>query len=226
MSSAPSLRIALVATANAPEAEAAARLNDARSLSTKLGRVELIVWPESTLLDSLEPGQGYSWIVRDLQAPVLTGAVVQFAERKNSAAALLSPEGSLVYAAEKHELVPAVESELLELGEGLGQFRTGSKGSAPFSFHGRSIQTLVCYDALFGTRYASRPGSLLVVLNNGDWLGPRLESYYADAVRIHALAAGIPAVLVGNNAYTAVFEPGAKRILARPGTAAVFIEEL
>lgn len=191
------------------------------ALSQSNNKVDLIVWPETSLNLPIAEAQSEISVVAD-GAHVIVG----YQHRTNDDNAIyntlgvLSPVGSLTSEYNKSKLVPF--GEYLPFSTFFKKFGFGglaasdvdgfSHGSGPEVFWVPRIgivQPLICYEGIFPQfvgRANDRP-DLLVLISNDAWfgVGQGIAQHFAQA-RARTIELGIPMVRVANRGITTVID--------------------
>ena len=189
-------------------------------LSKSDNRVNLIVWPETSLNYPIAAARNEISVAAN-GSHVIVG--YQHRENNNSiynSLGILSPDGSLSSEYHKSKLVPFGEylpfgTFLKKIGlRGLATSDEGgfSNGTGPEVFWVPSIgniQPLICYEGIFPQfvgRANDRP-DLLVLISNDAWFGEGqgIAQHFAQA-RARTIELGLPMVRVANRGITTVID--------------------
>ena len=158
--------------------------------STKVGRVGLIVWPESPAPFFTNDGKfrdTVSQLARDTGAWIVVGAIGGNAPNPNAegplfnSAALVSPAGDWTSRYDKVHLVPFGEylpfPSLFSFAGGLtrevGQFEHGTS-HAPLQAGDQRLGLLICYESIFPDEVrqsANQGANVFVNISNDGWYG-------------------------------------------------------
>ena len=171
---------------------------------------DLIVWPESALGFSLDHYPEYRNKLRALAATtgaaLITGTIDYRADGKiYNEIRLIPPDGGAeqVYRKEKlvlfSERLPWILSWAARFDQALGGFRPGEDNHA-FSYRGKEITPLVCFEALFSDYVRRRQGHLIVNLTNDAWFGKTKASWqHLQQIRLRSVENGAPLVRATNS---------------------------
>jgi len=211
-----------------------AELDELERLSVAVSdpRTDLVIWPEVPAPFSLQEANfaaRAARIARTSRRPFLVGVVVWEPGRQGglapyNSAALLDPEGRLVFRYDKIHLVPFGEYVPLrrwlsfagKLTAEVGDFQPGLEyrlGSLPAgtSAGGAKFGVIICYEAIFPDEvrhFVANGAGLLINLSNDGWFGRSAapEQHLAMA-RVRAVENRRWLLRATNNGYTVAVDP-------------------
>ncbi|GAA6208107.1 apolipoprotein N-acyltransferase [Cognatishimia sp. WU-CL00825] len=205
-------------------------------------RPDLILWPETSLPDTLNYAETPLRMVTEAAqgVPVIVGANRLQGARLFNAAVLLDASGEIADIYDKHHLVPF--GEYLPFGELLARFgihglaasegQGFSAGPGPKTMDlgglGKAL-LLICYEAVFAqdvAGYDDRPDFLLQITNDawfGDFSGP--YQHLAQA-RMRAIEQGLPFVRAANTGVSAMIDAKGQIVAALPLNQAGYLDVL
>lgn len=186
-------------------------------------RVDLVIWPETSLPYLLGPDSELPGII----AGAAGGAAVLFGYQRTEGArgwnslAVLGPGGVFLAGYDKHHLVPF--GEYLPLGDllydwfGISAFaaqagRAYSAGPGPRVLDlgplGK-VLPLICYEAVFpqDLRTGGERAGWIVQITNDAWFGTRSGPFqHASLARLRALEQGLPLARIANTGVTQMID--------------------
>jgi apolipoprotein N-acyltransferase len=161
-------------------------------MQSKLGKADLIVWPESPApFFTNDPlfREPVSAMARETQSWVVTGAIGSMSANLSGAAtsevfnsaALISPSGDWTARYDKMHLVPFGEylpfPWLFSFAGGLtkevGEFKAGAS-RAPLDAGGERLGVFICYESVFPDevrQFANQGAQVFVNISNDGWYG-------------------------------------------------------
>lgn len=191
------------------------------SLALMREELDLIVWPESAMAFPLEQFPHYQerlvGLVRDSGAGLIYGTIARTEQGGyRNEIHLLTPQSPQpqVYGKEKlvmfSESLPWVFSWARHFDPAMGAFEAG-RNNKPFTFKGRTISPLVCFEALF-PEYAGKTASDLVVnLTNDAWFGEtKASSQHLQQIRLRAVEQRVPLLRATNSGITCWVDPSGR----------------
>lgn len=198
----------------------------------RLGRPDLVIWPETAVNFVLEwEPQELARIAEAAQgAQVVTG--IQRAEglRFYNALIAIAPDGRLEALYDKAHLAPF--GEYIPLGDQLARFGitafaaqagggySAGPGMAVLGLPGLpTFQPLICYEAIFPRHLREAPArpDWLLQITNDAWFGVFSGPYqHLEQARLRAIESGLPLVRVANTGVSAVIDANG-RVVAELG---------
>jgi apolipoprotein N-acyltransferase len=216
----------------------AAVSGSSRQPDSKLGNVDLIVWPESPApfftADPLFRGP-VSQMARDARSWVVTGAIgnavatqsVGSASAAFNSAALISPSGDWTARYDKVHLVPFGEylpfPRLFAFAGGLtkevGEFGTGTS-RAPLDAGGTRLGVFICYESVFPgevRQFANEGAQVFVNLSNDGWYGDSgAYAQHLNQTRMRAIENDRWILSATNTGVTASIDPYGRTVARLP----------
>jgi apolipoprotein N-acyltransferase len=217
-----------------------ARLSEAPGI----GRVSLVIWPETAVPFYLEPGSALSRELGSLlpsRAYLITGALRRDGSSGNpggkrgatpvrrlwNSLFALDAKGTLVATYDKHHLVPFGEYMPLRawwpvetiLGDVIDLSR--GKGAATLAIDPYpAFSPLICYEAIFPDEAVDAAGKRarwLLNISDDAWFGDSAGPYqYMQIARLRAIEQGAPLVRVSNSGLSSVFDPLGRELARLP----------
>lgn len=187
-------------------------------------RVDLVVWPETSVPYRVEPGEDIARAIAAAGrgAPVAAGIQRIEGDRGWNALAVFGAGGMVTASYDKHHLVPFGEYvpygdlmyDLFGLRAFAAQVGAGySAGAGPRVIDlgprlGR-VLPLICYEVVFPQDIARAPerADWMLQITNDAWFGPWAgpHQHFAQA-RLRAIEQGLPLVRVANTGISAVID--------------------
>ena len=180
-------------------------------------RADLHVWPEAALAREVaDDAAPVRVVARELDAPVLAGAIRRTHDGAWRNAAVLADRHLALFAVDKRWLVPGYEDWLTP---GIGE-------RWPLWAAGWRLGVLICWESLFldeAIDRVRRGADVLVVLAHDGWAnGTGTPWWHARAGRLVAWSAGRPVVVASHDGPSMVWgHDGTLLAVAEPGPGAL-----
>lgn len=212
--------------------------NSSAAPDSKVGSVDLIVWPESPApFYTNDPlfRDAVSKVARASHAWVVTGAIGSTSATQNgrstsevfNSAALISPSGDWTARYDKVHLVPFGEylpfPRLFAFAGGLtkevGEFHAGAS-RAPLNAAGTRLGILICYESVFPgevREFADQGAQVLVNLSNDGWYGDSgAYAQHLNQTRMRAVENDRWLLSATNTGVTASIDPYGRTVARLP----------
>ena len=197
-------------------------VQEAIDLSGRLrsqGRLDLLVWPEATVLESFdrEPyRRALTQLAKDMEAHVFAGAVREEGGRSFNSSVLISPEGEFLGHYDKVHLAPFGEYMPFD------QFFPFLRQIVPVDVDAGTDQRvlpmrnfkvgpLICFEVLFAPmaeRLCEMGADMLAVVTNLGWFGmSNAASQELELARLRAIETRLPVIHAANTGLSGVFDP-------------------